>query len=87
MSKDKKYIDCALFLCGYFRVQDCRIPKGCNSSELQYLANIIKSDIEGFGCEKIVIDGCEHIGKKTKLPHVAGWYYCEDCQAPFKMKK
>jgi hypothetical protein len=55
--KDNKYINCALFLCGYLGVENCRQKRGVVSSEVDYIANTIKRYLEGMNCEDIDIDG------------------------------
>lgn len=59
--KDNKYIDCALFLCGYLGVENCKQKRGVVSSELHFIANAIKWQLEGVNCENIDID--EHLHK------------------------
>lgn len=54
--RDNKYINCALFLCGYLDVKNCRQKRGVVSSELQFIANTIKRYVEGINCEDIDID-------------------------------
>lgn len=54
--QDNKYIDCALLLCGYFRVENCQQKRGVVSSELEFIVNAIKWQLEGVDCEKINID-------------------------------
>jgi len=58
--QDNKYIDCALFLCGYLGVENCKQKRGVVSSELDYIANTIKWQIEGVDCERINIDESLH---------------------------
>lgn len=54
--KDNKYISCALFLCGYLGVKNCRQKRGVVSSEVQFIANTIKRHLEGMDYKNIDID-------------------------------